>query len=149
MDLETAVKSTACRKLGVSGTSRQGRYWLACPKITIKDRGNGWDAPEEVFVLRLQHLENGKVEAVVQRQYSDQRNQIKNKTDFLIHGLLKSETIEDVIVELKKGVSPGEINGEVIIIDCFDDYYAEDLSKSLSSLGMEQSRPGPDEPAEE
>jgi hypothetical protein len=149
MTLKQAVEVRKCRTGEIDGTTRNGRFWLVWDPITIKDEGNGWDTPSETYALHLRHYEDGRVEAAVRREYEDSRNNIRGKTDFPIPSVLECDTIEDVVVELKKGViSEGfdEHHQErTSMEECYHDRFYKGLWDCLISLGLEESRPGPDE----
>lgn len=145
MNLKSVIEKQKCRKGTITGTSKDGRFWLACDPFIIKDSGNGWDAPEVTFALHLRHFENGKVEAVVRLKSRCNRNNLSWEHDFIIQGLLECKSLEDVVVELKKGVKSIELDDERSRQQCFNEYYYMNLVNALTNLGLSESRPGPDD----
>lgn len=151
MTLNNLIEKQKCRKGKTAGTSKDGRFWLACDPVMIKDSGNGWDKPEVTFALHLRHFENEKIEAIVQQKGRCNRNNLSWKNDYSIPALLKCCSIEDVIVELKKGIKTMEGYDEncrrptELIKECFEDFYYKQVASSLTKLGILESRPGPDD----
>lgn len=151
MTLESAIKEQKCRKEKIDGTSKDGRFWLACEPLVLKDTGNGWDTPEDTFELHLRHFENEKVEAVVRQKGKWIRNNLSWKNDYSIPALLTCSTVEDIIVVLKKGIKTMEgfiddsRQPSELIKECFDECNCKYLASSLTKLGVLESRPGPDE----
>jgi len=151
VNLESAVKNQKCRKGEIAGTSKDGRYWLVCDPVIIKDSGNGYDVPEVAFSLFLRHFENEKVEAVVRLKGRFSRNNLSWNHDYSFPALLKCSSIEDVFVELKKGIKTMEGYDEdsrqpiELIKECFAEHCSKNLAISLTKLGLLESRPGPDE----
>jgi len=151
MNMENSIKEQNCRKGEIDGTSKDGRFWLACDPILIKDSGNGWDEAEVTFELQLRHFENEKVEAVVRLESRCNRNDLSWNFEYSVPALLKCTSIEDVVVELKKGIKTMEGYDEnrreptELIRECFAQYYYKNLASSLTKLGVSESRPGPDD----
>lgn len=151
MTLNNLIEKQKCRKGEITGTTKDGRFWMACDPVIIKDSGNGWDAPEITFSLHLRHFENGKIEAVVRLKSRCNRNNLSWDHDYSIPALLKCSSIEDVAVELKKGIKTMEGYDKdrghptELIKECFMEYFYKNLASSLTKLGVSKSRPSPDD----
>ena len=157
MNLEKMVTTTISRTGAADGTTDKGRYWLLFEPVILKEMGNGWDSAKEEFSLHIRHFEDGEVQAVVEREVDWRRNNIFSTKFYSLNALLKCESTEDVVVILKKGIKTGEFlrddfgneTGVPFILDCYSDYFSTKLAQTLAaSLGMPQSRPGPDEAPE-
>jgi hypothetical protein len=149
MTLEQAIEGQHCRTGKIDGTTKNGRFWLASVPITISDAGNGWDTRQEKYTLHLRHFECGTVEATVRHNTDDNRNNLRGKWDYEMPSLLACRTVEDVVVELKKGLKMevlDEYHQEKILTEeCYQDRFYEELMDTLLGLGMAGTRPGPDE----
>lgn len=149
MSLNSIIKAQRSRNGRINGTTKNGRFWFASKPVITKSTGNGWDSPEITYELQLRYYENDMTEAVVQFQYKDRRNEQYVKSDYSMTSVLDCCTVEDVIVELKKGVKRTEYddNGQLTNLTekCYEDYSYSKLLRVLGELGVLESRPGPDE----
>ena len=151
MTLKTIINEQKCRTGEIGGMTADGRFWLPVVPVLLKSTGNGWDAPEIEFQLELRHFENDKITATVVESGADNRNSLRWEREYPLPALLKCSTVQDVCVELKKGIKTMEgwckysSQPAELIKECHSEGGFKNLSFSLAKLGLLASRPGPDE----
>ena len=147
-NLREVIIAAKCRKGKAEAITTKGAYWLACEPIDIKYYGGdgiGQSRADMTNTLELRHYRDGKTEATVVTETWHQnhgRQRHSTSTD-----LLKSETVEDVVIRLKNtDVSEYDYDGSNI---AYHDRNYDRLTAALTALGLpEYSIPSPDdEPA--
>jgi len=106
-----------------------------CSGTTLREfGGDGISRAAESCLLQFRYFRDGFVEAVVlQQSERGAGNSFQNSYRYdSVPTLLECETIEDVEVKLKEE-------------SAYADAYYDDLSKLLSSWGLPESLPAPDE----
>lgn len=146
MTLSELVASKKCRVGRCFGTTKSGRYWLACDPILIMEKGNGWDSPEVVCSLLLASFDDGHFAAMVSKKYTDNRNQLQSKNEYVLSGVGSCCSVEDVEVHLKKGIVVGQNcdSSADVIEECYKDCARSELFRRLVELGLPEYLSGPD-----
>lgn len=139
--LKEAVEATKCRKGKADGTTKRGAYWLATDPIIIRRSGGdgiGQSSADVTWTLELRHYRSGEVRPTLHRSAWHQNGSWSGGGDdyYGRQSLNDIHTIEDIVVDLKKGTDEEA---------CYSDKRYDDLSAALSSIGMDESEKGPDE----
>lgn len=141
--LKQLVEAAKCRKGEATGTTKAGAFWLA-GRVKIRSCGGdgiGQSGSDVNYYLSLRHYRGGEVRAVVSCNVWHE-NDGSRTTYRTVEELLRCTTVEELEVELKKGV---DFDGGGGVETVYGDYHADDLSEILTGLGMPESAPAPDE----
>jgi hypothetical protein len=141
--LKELVEAQKCRHGFAAGTTKAGAYWLS-GKVTLRRCGGdgvGQSGSDVEYFLALRHYRSGEVRAVVQCETWHQNDGTNNQY-VTQKALLDCLTVEDVIVELKKGAAFSGDGGRETV---YSDSHENELSEMLTGLGLPVAAPAPDE----
>ena len=140
--LQECVEALRCRTGKANGTTKDGAYWLAIDDVLLKNAGGdgiGQNAPDLKWFLQIRHYRGGEVRVVVVRQSWHQNQGDSTQYRSIPAGDLL--TVEGAVVLLKSGVSFG-CESET----CYSDSRYDDLKLALTTIGLAEFEPGPDDP---
>lgn len=137
--LQELIVAAKCRKGESAGTTKQGAFWYACEPILIRSFGGdgiGNASPDRRNFLQLRHFRNGDVKAVI--NFHSWHQNYGTSDSYGTVSILDCTTVEDVIVILK-GISDDDETS------AYSDWGKDKLTAALTTLGMTESAPAPDE----
>ena len=140
--MKECVEALKCRTGKAAGTTKDGTYWLAGDEVLIHSCGGdgiGQSAPDVDYYFALRHYRTGEVRAVVRRYVWHQNSGDKN--DYRKVPVMECSNVEQVVVELKKGLDFDGYDDATV----YSDGKYDGLKDFLLSIGMLESEPGPDE----
>lgn len=148
--LQDLIIAAKCRKGKAEAITEKGAYWLPLPAIRIRSFGGdgiGQSSTDCINYLELRHYRDGTVKVMVNFHTWHQNH--GSSDAYISAPVLKCQTTEEVIIELKKiGLKESDY-GQPHVTAAYSDWGQDTLTAALTTLGLpEYELPSPDdEPA--